>query len=79
VQYIENFLKGKALWQFTKNIMPNLEDEHKNFMVNGKKDEAIRVIMTYISREIYFHISRVDYLEFFWKKLKKLFNKVDGS
>jgi hypothetical protein len=33
----------------------------ENFIVDGKKDEAVGVITTYILQEIHFHISGIDF------------------
>jgi len=56
-----------------------LRDYQKNFNVDGKKDEAVGVIMTYISREIQFHISGIDFPHQFWRNLNSLFDRVDES
>jgi hypothetical protein len=41
------------------------------FMVSGTKDEVVGVVTTYITREICFHISGIDYLNVIWKKLTR--------
>jgi hypothetical protein len=46
---------------------------------DGKKDDATRVMTTYISREICFHISGSDCLNEVWKKLKKLLEKANET
>ena len=46
------------------------------FVIDGKKDGAIGVIMTW---EVQFHTCGIDYPNAFWKKLNLLFNKVDES
>jgi hypothetical protein len=51
----------------------------KKFVVDGKKDEVVGVIMTYISWEIHFHLSGIDCPHQVWKKLKTLFDRVDES
>jgi len=78
-QDIKTLLNIKTLWLFIKIVVPYPKNEHEKFMVNGKKEEIISVMATYISREIQFHTSGIDYLNEVWKKLKKLFNKVDES
>jgi hypothetical protein len=52
----------------------DLIDGQTKFVVDGKKDEAVEVIMTYILREIWFHLSGIDFPHRVWKKLKLLFN-----
>jgi hypothetical protein len=52
---MEMLLKSRALWQFTRAMVPDPKDYYNKFIINGKKDEAIGVINTYISREIRFH------------------------
>lgn len=54
-----------------------LKDDHENFFINGKNDEVVSVMTTYISREIHFHISGLDCPNEVWKKLKKLLDMVD--
>ena len=54
-------------------------DDQEKFVIDGKKGEAIGVITTYISQDIHFHISGIDYPHAIWKKLKSLFDKVDES
>jgi hypothetical protein len=49
---METLLKRKGLWQYTKVAISEPTDDHANFVVDGKKDEVVGVIMTYISREI---------------------------
>lgn len=57
---IETLLKSKApLWQFIKTTVINPKDEHSKFIINGNKDEAVGVMMTYISREICFIQARL--------------------
>lgn len=47
--------------------------------MDGKKDEAISVITTYISQEIQFHMRGINYPHEVWKKLKSLSDKGDES
>ena len=54
-------------------------DALAKFSIDGKKDETFRVIMTYISLEIWFHTSAIDFPHEFWEKLKSLSHKVDES
>ena len=51
------------------------KDEHNKLIINGKKDKCIGIMTTYISREIYFHISRINYPNQLRKKLKNTFYK----
>lgn len=76
---MEMLLKSKGLWQYTKAVILDLSDASAKFIVDGKKDEPIRVITTYISREIWFHTSGIAYPHEVWKKLESLFDKVDES
>ena len=48
------------------------------YIIDVKKDEAIGVIKTWISREIYFEKSGIDYPHAIWNKLKTVFNKVNA-
>jgi hypothetical protein len=41
---------------YTKTMISDPTNNQTIFFYDGKKDEAIEVIMTYISWEIYFHI-----------------------
>jgi hypothetical protein len=62
-----------------KIVIPDPTDDHEKFIVDGKKDEVVGVIMTYISWEIWFHLSGIDFPHQVWKKLKSLFDRVDES
>ena len=57
----------------------DLSDASTKFSIDRKKDEDVGVIMPYISREIPFHTSGINCPHEFWKKLKSMFDKVDGS
>jgi len=72
-QDMETLLKSKGLWQFTKTAVPDPKDDQQKFVIDGKKDEVVGVITTYISREIRFHTSGIDCPNNVWKKLKTLF------
>jgi hypothetical protein len=50
--YMETLLKRKELWKYTKIVIPYPIDDQTKFVVDGKKDEAMGVIMTYILLEI---------------------------
>jgi hypothetical protein len=67
---METLLKRKGLWQYMKVVIPDPTDDQVKFVVDGKKDEAVGVIMTYISWEIDFHLSGIDCPHQVWKKLK---------
>jgi len=77
--HMKILLKRKVLWQYTTIVIPYLTDTVVKFVIGGKKDEAIGVITTYISREICFHTSRIDGPHEFWNKLKVMFDKVVES
>ena len=60
-------------------MIPYPSDAQKKFVIDGKKDEFVGVITTYISCEIQFHTSRIDCPHEVWNKLKSIFDKVDES
>ena len=62
-----------------KVVIPNMPNALAMFVVDGKKDEDVGVIMTYISWDILFPTSGSDNPREVWKKLKSLFEKVDES
>jgi len=72
---MKTLLNIKALYHFTKTMVPNSKDDQQKILIDGKKDEVVVVIMAYISREIYFHTSSINYLNVVWKKMKTLFDK----
>jgi hypothetical protein len=43
-----------------KVVIPYPTDDQEKFVVDGKMDEAVGVITTYISWEIHFHLSGID-------------------
>ena len=43
------------------------------------KDDVVKIIKTYILQEIHFHLSGIDYLHQFWKKMKTLVDPVDEN
>jgi hypothetical protein len=51
---METLLKRKGLWKHTKTMIPYPIDDQAKFIVDGKKDEFVGVIMTYISRGFIF-------------------------
>jgi protein associated with RNAse G/E len=74
---METLLKSKGMCYYMKIVSPDpLEDEAK-FIVDGKMDETVGVIMTYISWEIHFHLSGMDFPHQVQNKLKSLFEKVN--
>jgi len=76
---METLLKRKTLWQFTKTIVIGTKYEHEKLMAKGKKDEAIGVMTTYISRQNFFHTSGINFSNEFQKRLKNLFDMVIES
>lgn len=58
---METLLKRKGLWQYMKVLIANPINDQEKFVVDGKKDEAVGVIMTYISREIQFYLNGINY------------------
>jgi hypothetical protein len=65
---------SKGLWKYMKVVIPNPTDDHMNFIVDGKKDESVGVITTYISQEIHFNLSGIDCCHQVWKNMKSLFD-----
>ena len=51
----------------------------EKFVINRNKDEDVGAITIYISCDIRFHTSGIDYPHEVWKKLKSLFDKVVES
>jgi hypothetical protein len=60
-------------------VIPDPTNNQENFFVDGKKDEVVGVITTYILREIQFHLSGINFPHQVWKNLKSLFDQVDES
>jgi hypothetical protein len=60
-QDMGTLLKSKVLSRFIETTILDLKDDQQKCIIDGKKDDTIGVITTYISREIFFHISRIDY------------------
>jgi hypothetical protein len=58
---METLLKSKGLWKYTKTVIPDPMDDQMKFVVDGKKDEVVGVITTYISWEIQFHTSGINF------------------
>jgi hypothetical protein len=56
-----------------------MKGDHHKFIIDNNKDDVIRFIMTYISRDVHFHTIMIVYPNQVWKKLKTLVNKVDKS
>ena len=54
-------------------------DAREKFVIDKNKDEAIGVITTYISHEIWFHTNGIDYPHEASNKMKSMFDKVDES
>ena len=62
-----------------KVLIPDLSNAQENFSIDGKKDATIGIITTYISCEIRFHTSGIDFPHEVWKKRNSLYDKVDES
>jgi hypothetical protein len=58
---METLLKSKGLWQYMKIVIQDPIDDHEKSVVDNKKDEVVGVIMTYISWEIRFHLSGIEF------------------
>ena len=57
----------------------NLADFDSKFVINIKKDGAMGVITTYISRYIRVHTSEIECPHSVWTKLKTMLNKINGE
>ena len=79
LQDMETLLKSKGIRQYMKTIIPYLKVDQVKFVINEKKYEAIGIITTYISRDIYLHTSKIDCPHEAWKKMKLLLDKIDKS
>ena len=44
---METLLKSKGLWKYTNIVILDPIDDHKKFIVDGKKDEYVGLIVTY--------------------------------
>ena len=76
---METLLKTKGLWKYTKFVILYSVNGHDKCFINGNKDEVVGVIMTYISREIHFHTSKIGCPDAVWSKLNSFFYKVNKS
>jgi hypothetical protein len=45
--YLETLLKSKQLWQYMKIPIRDPTDDHTKFIVDGKNDEVVGVIMIF--------------------------------
>lgn len=72
-------LKSKGLFQYTKVYILDLSNDQEKFFIDINKYEAIGVITTYISQDIYFQMSGINYPHEVSKKLKSLFDKVEKN
>jgi hypothetical protein len=57
---METLLKIKGLWKYTNTAIPDPTDDQMKFIVDGKNNEVVGFIMTYISQEILFHTNVID-------------------
>ena len=46
---METLQKSRGLWNYSKDVILYLFDASSKFVVDGKKDEVVGVITTYIS------------------------------
>jgi hypothetical protein len=60
-----------------KIVMSYPMNNEAKFIVDRKQDEVVGVIKTYISREIQFHLSGIDFPHQVCRKLKSLFDRFD--
>ena len=59
VTSMETLLKSKGISQYTKAMIPNPSNDLSMSVVDGKKDEDVGLITTYISKEIQFSTSGI--------------------
>jgi hypothetical protein len=52
-----DFVEEKRALEVYKVVIPDPKDDQVKFVIDGKKDEVVGVITTYISQEIHFHTS----------------------
>jgi hypothetical protein len=45
---METLLKSKGLWKYMNIVIPYPTDDQMKFIIDGKKDEVVEVITTYI-------------------------------
>ena len=76
---MDTCLKCKGLQKYTKTTILDLTEDHERFFIDGKKYEVVGVITTYISWEIRFHTSGIDFSHSVWNKLNSIFDKIDKS
>lgn len=46
---METLMERKGLQQYTKTTILDLKDDQAKFVIDGKKDDVVEVITTYIS------------------------------
>jgi len=59
-----------------KVLIPWPTKNQTKFIIDGKKNEDVGVIMTYILWDIWFQLNAIEFRHQFWKKLKSLFDRV---
>jgi hypothetical protein len=74
---METLLKSKGLWKYMKIVILDTTYDQAKIVFDGKKDDVVGVITTYISREIQFHISGIDCPHQVWNEMNSLFYRVD--
>jgi hypothetical protein len=47
--YMETMLKHKGVWKYMKIVIPDPTDDQEKFVVDGKMNEDVGFITTYIS------------------------------
>jgi hypothetical protein len=76
---METMLKSKGIWKYTKVAIPEPTNASTKFSIDGKEDEVVGAITTYISWEIYFHISGIDFPHLVWNKFNTMFDQFDEA
>jgi len=61
-----------------KTVILDPKDDQVIFFIVGENNKDVGVIMTYNSRDIFFHTSVFNCPHFVYNKMKFLFDKVDG-
>ena len=58
---METLLKSKGLWKYTKVVILDPSDALAKFTINRINVEVVGVIMNYISHEIWYYTSGIDF------------------
>ena len=68
------------MYTSTKTMVPNRKYEHEKYIINGKEDNILEFMMSYMMfREIHFQTRKIECLNQLYKKLYNLFNNIDKN